>query len=324
MGLITKPYTFSNGATIIASEHNSNFDTLYNLVNGGLDTANLSATALIALSQISWSQAITMTGVITMSGASIKFSKGADVASAAGTITLGDDGNMFDITGTAAITSITAKAAGTFVMLQFDSTATLTDGSNLYLNGNFTGATGSTLSLVSDGTGWFEVCRSPVSFTPTASNALSGSVIQTVNTTNTSQSNGTTVIPADDTTPLITEGVSAGLSRAITPNNTSNLLEIEVIVVVATSNSSQMTVALFQDATSAALISTSMYIANTNQVYTIPLKHYMTAGTTSSTTFTVRFGCSGAGTFTINGLTAGNRVFGGVCGSMLTIREIKA
>lgn len=30
MALISKPNTFSAGATIIASEHNDNFDTIYN------------------------------------------------------------------------------------------------------------------------------------------------------------------------------------------------------------------------------------------------------------------------------------------------------
>lgn len=52
MGLINKPFTFSAGGTIIASQHNSNFDTVYNLVNGSLSTANLSATAGIVDTQL--------------------------------------------------------------------------------------------------------------------------------------------------------------------------------------------------------------------------------------------------------------------------------
>ena len=52
MAIVLKPYTFSAGATVIASEHNSNFDTLYNLVNGGLDNANLSSSAAIKGSQL--------------------------------------------------------------------------------------------------------------------------------------------------------------------------------------------------------------------------------------------------------------------------------
>lgn len=47
MALISKPFTFSAGATIVASEHNSNFDTLINLVNGNIDNANIGASAAI-------------------------------------------------------------------------------------------------------------------------------------------------------------------------------------------------------------------------------------------------------------------------------------
>lgn len=84
--------------------------------------------------------------------------KGSDVASAT-SIALGD-GNMFDITGTTTIQTITAKSAGTFVTLQFDGALTVSDGvGNLKLNGDFTTASESTLSLVCDGTNWFEVCR---------------------------------------------------------------------------------------------------------------------------------------------------------------------
>lgn len=165
MSIVVKPYTFSAGATIIAAEHNSNFDTLYSDYNGNITNANLSASAAIALSKISFTTALTMSGAIT------NWAKGADVASAAGTITLGNDGNYFDITGTAAITGITAKAAGTVVMLQTDSTASLVDGSNLKIAGNFQGAAESTIMLVSDGTNWFEISRSPISSPIAASQA---------------------------------------------------------------------------------------------------------------------------------------------------------
>lgn len=52
MGLESKPYTFSVGSTIKSSEHNSNFDTLYNLVNGGIDTDNIDSSANIANTQL--------------------------------------------------------------------------------------------------------------------------------------------------------------------------------------------------------------------------------------------------------------------------------
>ena len=43
MSLIVKPATFTVGATIVASEHNSNFDTIYSDYNGNITNANLSA-----------------------------------------------------------------------------------------------------------------------------------------------------------------------------------------------------------------------------------------------------------------------------------------
>jgi len=64
-------------------------------------------------------------GVLDTSGNQIRWSKGADVASAAA-LTLGSDGNMFDITGTTTITSIVDLAIGTTVILRFDSALTLT------------------------------------------------------------------------------------------------------------------------------------------------------------------------------------------------------
>ncbi|MCK5607966.1 hypothetical protein KAR91_39160, partial [Candidatus Pacearchaeota archaeon] len=48
----------------------------------------------------------------------ISFSKGSDIASASA-ITIGSDGNYFDITGTTAITSIDTVGIGTIVKLHF-------------------------------------------------------------------------------------------------------------------------------------------------------------------------------------------------------------
>ena len=54
-----------------------------------------------------------------------RWAKGADVASAAA-LTLGTDGNYFDITGTTGITSIGTLGVGTVVKLHFDAALTLT------------------------------------------------------------------------------------------------------------------------------------------------------------------------------------------------------
>ena len=54
----------------------------------------------------------------------------------------------------------------------------------------------------------------------------------------------------------------------------------------------------------------------------VTFTHYMTAGTTSATTFKVRAGADGAGTTTTNGGAGMGRFFGGVMASSITITEI--
>lgn len=66
----------------------------------------------------------------------ISFSKGADIASSSA-LTIGTDGNYFDITGTTTITSINAVGIGTVIKLHFDDVLTLTHhATNLILPGS--------------------------------------------------------------------------------------------------------------------------------------------------------------------------------------------
>ena len=65
------------------------------------------------------------------------------------------------ISGTTGITSIFASLhQGRRVTLIFQDILTVTDGGNLKLNGNFTSAANSTLTVTCDGTNWYEVSRS--------------------------------------------------------------------------------------------------------------------------------------------------------------------
>ena len=50
--IINLPYVFASGNTIIASQHNSNNSTITNLLNGLIDTTNISPTAGILYSQL--------------------------------------------------------------------------------------------------------------------------------------------------------------------------------------------------------------------------------------------------------------------------------
>lgn len=164
------------------------------------------------------------------------------------------------------------------------------------------------------------------SFALPASAQVSGSVLQQVATSTASMSTvaaatpgGT--IPADDTIPASNEGTQL-LSQAITASNSSNVLDIEVIVPVSnTTSEADMVASLLQDGTCVAVAMFKMANANPQNAQLV-IRHRQTAGTTSASTFTVRVGTS-TGTMTING-TGGARLFGGVSAARLIITERKA
>lgn len=76
------------------------------------------------------------------------------------TLTLDAYSDLFVVTGTTAITSITASWPGRIVTLRFADSLTLTDGLNLSLAGNFVTTTDDTITLRCDGINWHEIGRS--------------------------------------------------------------------------------------------------------------------------------------------------------------------
>ena len=155
-----------------------------------------------------------------------------------------------------------------------------------------------------------------------AASALpAGSVLQVVNSQTGAVATGTTIIPTDNTIPQITEGTQF-LSLAITPKSATSKLLIVYELNASTSVASAIGSALFQDSTVNAIAGGfATQQAGWSQRYAV--SYFMTSGTTSSTTFTVRAGTETAGTITING-QAGGRIYGGVCMSSITITEIAA
>lgn len=86
---------------------------------------------------------------------------GTDVASA--TTTALGTGTVFTITGTTSITTLNtcdATATGKRVTLIFAGILTFTDGNNLKLAGNFVTTADDSITLVCNGTNWYEVSRS--------------------------------------------------------------------------------------------------------------------------------------------------------------------
>jgi hypothetical protein len=84
----------------------------------------------------------------------------ATTTASAATLDPAPGAEMVTVTGTTTITNVVLRDAGTRLTLKFSSTAQVTDGGNLVLAGNFTGAANRTLSLMSDGTSWYETGRS--------------------------------------------------------------------------------------------------------------------------------------------------------------------
>lgn len=148
--------------------------------------------------------------------------------------------------------------------------------------------------------------------------AAASTIIQVVNTQTGATATGTTTIPNDDTIPQITEG-DEYFTLAITPTSATNKLIIEVNAIFSNTGSSDLIMALFQDATANALAATSHNIGST-QMGNFTIRHIMTAGTTSATTFRIRAGSSGAGTTRLNG--SGTRKFGGIANSSIVITEV--
>ena len=155
--------------------------------------------------------------------------------------------------------------------------------------------------------------------------ALTGKIIQIVNVTDGTTATGTTLVPPDNTIPQNTEGTEF-MTLAITPTNASNKLLIQVVIVgsLNITNNATMT-ALFQDSTANALAATMQAARQADVANTTAFNHYMTAGTTSATTFKVRAGPYFAGTYRFNGMaSSAAQLFGGVSSSSITITEIEA
>jgi hypothetical protein len=150
--------TISGAGTTTATKFHGDVMNKINNMLGGTDVSD----SVTINSAVLWTM-----GNQTMTGR-FQTDKGADVASPAGGImTLGTDGNVFDVTGTNTINEIlgTTWTLGAQIVLQFDGVLTVTHnsgGTNDILLGNATNMTtaaGNTLSLFYNGTDWVETAR---------------------------------------------------------------------------------------------------------------------------------------------------------------------
>jgi hypothetical protein len=221
----------------------------------------------------------------------------------------------FTLTTDGYITGLSSLTAGTVYWLSADTAGALTSTEPT------DASTVSKPMLIADGTtsGWVLQMRGKVN--SAADSVAAGQTVQVVNTQTGALDTGTTVTPGDDTIPQITEG-DEYMTLAITPTSATNKLKIDVVVNGQSGSNGNSVIALHQDSTANAL---AAVYENTGTGESNPLSftHFMDAGTTSSTTFRVRAGCTGAATYTFNG-AASARLLGGVMASSITITEIQA
>jgi hypothetical protein len=144
---------------------------------------------------------------------------------------------------------------------------------------------------------------------------------RTVSTTTASTTD--TSIPADATIPQNTEGVAyASLDTAITPTASSSLLEVEVIInVTSQSAAGSPRFAIFRDSTASAVAAGFSSISGVNGIGALVLRTVVAAGSTSATTFKLRW-CASTGTAQL--LQAGSvNYFGSTNVATMTVKEIK-
>ena len=146
-------------------------------------------------------------------------------------------------------------------------------------------------------------------------------VVQVANVQDGEVASGTGTVAYDDTIMQNTEG-NEFMTLAITPTNVANKLKIDVCFNGSANSGNKITtVGLFQDSKADALAEATAFVSITNSPHNINFTHFMTAGTTSTTTFKVRAGNDTSSTITFNGQN-GSRKGGGRYASSITITEI--
>ena len=130
------------------------------------------------------------------------------------------------------------------------------------------------------------------------------------------------LVPYDQTTVLTTSQTKELMSVNITPKLATSKLLIQVDLPFVSGNTNAFTaVGLFKDSDTDAISTGSCAITTYYYREAITFSHYMDAGSTSLTTFTVRYGAH-AGASYINTVDGTNAILGGTCAASITVTEI--
>ena len=130
----------------------------------------------------------------------------------------------------------------------------------------------------------------------------------------------------DDTIPTLTEApVASNLNVSITPKSASNTLMIDMNVTFSIGGLAAYVVCcLFKDSGTNAIAAVVNFIDLNSGSGILTLRHFESAGSTSSRTYKAGFGNSRGNQTIINGDSSGTRYFGGVASSSLTVTEISS
>ncbi len=327
MAVLARGKTFTSTEEVTNSKLHQLVDsaTISGIVNADVDAAAAIAASKLNLTTVA--QAMTISQLITMSGASINFAKGANIASATTTDIGAATGIPVDVTGTTTITGLGTIQAGTTRIVRFTGILILTyNATSLILPGsaNVTTQAGDVAVLVSLGSGnWYCASYTRRDGTPLASLTVSNQPLQSKSATSAAVDTSTTLLPVDATVPANSEGEEfSALDVAITPSNTNNILEIELVLYVSHSSGDMIGATVLQDTTVVCggfCVGTVSF--NESRIH---IKFRKAAGTTSATTFHVRYGPHSTGTARTNSIDGSNNTFGGLLFSTLSVREVKA
>lgn len=259
---------------------------------------------------------------------------GTQTVASAATVDLSGSKPYVTISGTTTITSLGSPYNGGEVrIVRFTAALTLTNGATLQLptGANIITAADDVAMFVSRGgaSGWRCVSYTRASGAPLAfenssipMSKLSGvydAVVDRAYAEYTANSDITTVIPADDTVPLVSEGTQIA-SVTLTPKTATNIIRLRFDGTVCTTGVSSVAVALFDGSTcvAAKLVSTP-----STDITDVSLTVEIVPGVTTAKTYALRVGPGVAGTMRLNG-SGTQRYLGGATRATLIAEELRA
>lgn len=149
-----------------------------------------------------------------------------------------------------------------------------------------------------------------------------GSILQVVSDYTDTWTSTTALMTEDDTPPTITQGTEIA-SVVITPKFATSTLWLQARTLGYNTTAQTQQLAIFQDSITNAVAATQVYSWGTGGSTVCTVNHFMTAGSTSAITFSIRCGAMGNNVMAVNGGSS-SAVGGGTMTSGIHIVEIAA